>query len=75
MNSPTPVPTPPSSSSGWVPTQSTAIGGVLGGALAQLAVAGIEAITHTALSSATAAALSTVVVILTGYFFPDGGRK
>lgn len=72
MNTPFPVNPPPS---GWTPTTSTVGGGLLGGALAQLLCALAETYTPHPLSSATAAALTTVCVFAVGYFFPDGGRK
>ncbi len=69
MNSPNPVP------SGWTPTTSTVAGGVIGGAAAQIITAVVEALAHTTLSTATAGAISTLAVVIAGYFFPDGGRK
>lgn len=60
---------------GWRPTTSTVAGGAIGGAFAQLAVASIEFLIHQSLTSATAAALTTVCIVVAGYIFPDGGRK
>lgn len=72
MNTPFPV-NPPQV--GWVPTTSTVGGGLLGGALAQLLCALIDAYAVHPIGSATAAALTTVCVFAVGYFFPDGGRR
>ena len=73
---PPPLPQPPTPpSSGWTPTTSTVGGAVLGGAVAQLATAAIEQFGHVTLSSATAGALTTLLVAIAGYIFPDGGRR
>lgn len=76
----TPVPIPPavpdlSQPAGWMPTNSTLGGAVLGGALSQIICAIIESFSHAAVSTVTAGAISTVCVCAVGYLFKDGGRK
>ena len=61
--------------SGWKPTTSTVAGALVGTAVAQLVAAGIETLSHAALSSATGGAITTVCIFVVGYLFPDGGRK
>jgi len=69
------TPDPITPVSGWTPTTSTVGGGVLGGAVAQIIVAVIEALSHQPLTSQLTGAITTLSVVIVGYFFPDGGRK
>lgn len=67
--------TPETPPAGWRPTTSTVMGAAAGGALAQVAIAVLETLSHQLISSQTAGAISTLCVLAVGYFFPDGGRK
>lgn len=59
-----------------VPTTSTWAGALLGGAVGQLFIAGIEfwALHGGELKSATAGSIITVCTFACGYFFKDGRR-
>lgn len=73
MADPTPTPTPPN---GWMPTASTAAGGIIGGAVAQIVVAAWNSfMPHHAMDTSISGAVNTLCVMLAGYFFADGGRK
>lgn len=69
MNSPDPVKT------GWTPTVSTAAGGALGLALAQIIIAIIQYVIHQQISSEVSCSIGTVCTAAVGYLFPEGGRK
>lgn len=66
---------PDKPATGWVPTASTTVGAVLGGAIGQVIVASLDQLTHITISLATAGAINTICIFAIGYLFPDGGRK
>jgi hypothetical protein len=70
----TPIPVNDPAPTGWKPTTSTVVGGVVGGAVAQL-ITFILAQFGVVLDGATAAAVATLATVAAGYFSSDGGRK
>lgn len=68
------IPVAPAPPSGWKPTTSTVIGGVVGGAVAQI-ITFVLAQFGVVLDGATAAAVATLATVAAGYLSSDGGRK
>lgn len=76
METPATPETTPADKSGWVPTRSTIVGAVIGGAAGQVLVSLWNSFVPAhAMDLQTAGAVNTLCVALAGYFFPDGGRK
>lgn len=63
------------SKSGWVPTTSTAVGAIIGTAIAQIIVAIFDAFLAHPLTPELSSAVTTLCIFGAGYVIKDGGRR